>query len=321
MAIRRVFVLLAITVSVASVPFFAGGGLHAQTSPIEKAATAGRIKIVRAPSAAPAGPPDLLFFPAGRIEEAWDLAISGATVSFRKRGADGGYVDESVPKSELRSILIGRTLESYLAEAARTAAPEPVEVTEAEKQPAPRAEILAGRFAAMQGRYTRWTFSFMSEINKYYADAENATEYGVFFLRSHQRRPVGETGVQENEVIARGKYFLYAPGTMSNDEWVLNLSSVVYIENDISPRKTFFSDRLPDEVFIVKLSRDGRVMDLKWANHAGWQWSAPVEQTYYRIGDPPASLGGAAQRADRRVVSLLPPKLREEPAAGRELGR
>ncbi len=312
--VRRITLPCILGATVAAVAIAAAGPVGAQQSPIERAATAGRIRIIR-PTRTLTGPPDLLVLKNGQLVEAWGLGVSGDRISFRTRDARGTWFGDSVSKTTVATIHIGRSrLEHEALEAARTTPVEPPRVEIAEEQPVRKLEVLSGKFLAKQGKFTNWTFSFSSELNKYYTFAEDATEYGQFMLRSYHQKPGLGGRSQENEVIAKGKYFLYAPGSIGNEDWVLNLSNVVYIENDISPRRTFFSDRLPDEVLIVKFSEDGRVMQLRWANHSGWQWTAPVQQTYYRLGEPPAVLGGASTSG--RTASLLPPALRRVAATG-----
>jgi hypothetical protein len=262
--------------------------LAAQESPIEKAATGGGIRILTGETAAPSGTPDLVRFKHGRVAEVWNLSVQGDRVTFLSRDERLGWREEAHSKTKIRAIEPGRSLDELRREQAQLLLQAPPKITAAEKRPTPKQEILAGRFIAKQGDHTRWSFRFTHEHHKYYTHAEDATEYGQFLLRSYRFETNGDRVLTESEVVAKGKYFLYAPGAIGNDDWVLNLSSVVYIENDIEPQKTYFSERLPDEVFLVKFAPDGKVFHLAWANHSGWQWTAPVEQTFYRSGTSPA---------------------------------
>ena len=294
---------------------FSVNTVFAQQSPIEEAATKGGIRILTDKPRAFTSPPDLLHLKgSGKIVvEAWSLSIDGDVLRYRVLDRNGRWYKESRSKSEVASISIGRHYEDYKAqEEAKNTPPEPVRVSRAEKKPVKKQEILAGTFRANQGRYTKWTLTFSSEVNKYYDHADGATEYGLFHIYSHHRKPDQKSGYHENKVTAKGQYFLYAPGVVGNDEWVLNLTRATYSENDISPRNTSFSDRLQDEVLIVKFTRDGRTLELDWANQSGWQWASPVQQTYRRVGAPPPAFATAWKDSEKSEseISLLPPNFR-----------
>ena len=303
--------------------FFLGGflSLSAQESAIEKAATSGKIKIIRTKTETPSGSPDLLFFKNGAIVEAWNLNLSKNIISFVSQDRNGRWSRESQPRSKLLTIRINQTMEEHIKlEEESRKKPEPVEITSAKHQPIQRRDIISGKFFARQGKYTWWTFKFISELNKFYEHSEEATEYGQFQIRSHYIKPDGKGGVYENEVIARGRYFLYSPGSMGNKDWVLNLTKATYIENDISPRVAFITERLSDEVLIVKFSKDRRSFNLEWANYSGWQWTSPIQQTYYRADRTPMNVGSVLNESDPSIqpkvavsaVSFLPPHLRRQ---------
>lgn len=223
--------------------------------------------------------PDLLTLKDGRMIEAWNLRIVGDRLVFivKKRGQEKGL---QLARKDVASLQMQRSLADVQAEerARSERARHPI-VSSRRRQPVRQREILAGRFVAHQGRFTDWTFTFNSDINKYYEHAANATEYGTFVLRNRMHQP----GAHKSEVRAKGKYFLYAPGVFGNKDWILNLSEVSYTERNISPRRSIYTERLTDEVFVLNLSRDNKVFHLEWANQPGWSWSSPTQQTFYRL--------------------------------------
>ncbi|MBI4584653.1 MAG: hypothetical protein HY717_11615 [Planctomycetes bacterium] len=282
---------------------FSSGALAlAQESPIEKAAASGKVKILQAEEKPVSNLPDLIIFKAGRVTEVRGLKIQGEEVEYQAQALNGIWRRERRSKSQIQSILIGKTLAEYRAEISVRPTPQPRAVESARQQPARHEEVVAGKFTAQQGRFTRWTFTFNQELNKYYPFAEEATEYGTFKIRSHYLKPVGRGDFEENEVIAKGKYFLYAPGVFGNQDWVLNLSNVTYTENDIAPKSSLYTERLSDEVFIVKFAPDRKVFHLEWANQGGWQWTSPTQQTFYRVVEPAklAGGGGGSSAADKK---------------------
>lgn len=306
----------ALTVVVALVCGRAG----AEETPIEKAAAAGKNPIIVVEADRPAesalGRPDLLFLKDGRVLEVWALRMEGPILGYHLRGEDGELASRTRAKYEVVAIQPGRSLEDYRKDQEQASAPDEPLVTRARKQPVRHEEVLAGRFAARQGRSTRWLFTFKSELNKYYEYAQNATEYGTFVLRSHNRQEDGGELLHESETIAKGRYFLYAPGVFGNEDWVLNLSRVSYSENDLFPHQSMYTEKLQDEVFLLKLARDRNVFHLEWANHEGWQWTSPTQQTFYRIDAPRAGLtrrapvragsGTPSSGLSRRTVSVDP---------------
>ena len=286
-----------------------------KTSPIEKAASSGRIRVLVDRPAAVRSPPDLLHLKGNAkvVVEAWSLSIDEDVLRYRVLDSNGRWYKESRSKGEVASISIGRHYHDYKAEQETlNTRPEPVRISRAKKRPVKKQEVLSGTFVANQARYTKWTLTFACEINKYYEHADGATEYGLFRIHSHHRKPDQSRGYHENEVTVKGQYFLYAPGVVGNDDWVLNLTRATYCENDISPRKACFSDRLQDEVLIVKLSRNGRTLKLDWANQSGWQWASPIQQTYSRVGVSPAVFAVSRRTTEKSdpASSLLPPNFR-----------
>ena len=278
-------VLMVISVLGSSLP----GVLAQQKSQIEKAAEKGQNTIIIVDTKGKAeadkkayGKPDLLFFKDGYVAEAWDLKIEGIGLEYNVLGRDQQKIPKRRQKYEVVNIQFGRTLEDFLNDQKQTKESRSPVVAPAKQQPVRHQEILAGKFYAKQGRYTKWSCTFTSQLNKYYPHARNATEYGTFVLRSVMEQPVSDKVVHKNEVLAKGKYFLYAPETFGNTDWVLNLTEVSYTENDISPRQSIYTERLRDEVFILKLSKDFNVFHLEWANQEGWQWTSPTQQTFYR---------------------------------------
>lgn len=269
--------------------FAIGGTTFAQETKIQKAAEKGANKIIVVDSRGKKeadkkalGKPDLLFFKDGFVAEAWDLKLVGIMLEYNVLRGDGEKVVKRRQKYEVVNIQFGRTLQDFIDAQEQAKTSQTPVVAPAKKQPIRQQELLAGKFLAKQGRYTKWSFTFTSELNKYYPSARNATEYGIFALRSRMEQAVSAKEVHKNDVIAKGKYFLYAPGTFGNTDWVLNLTDVSYTENDISPRQSIYTERLRDEVFILKLSKDYNVFHLEWANQEGWQWTSPTQQTFYR---------------------------------------
>ncbi len=277
---------------------FSGAALIAQESPIEKAAASGKVKILQVEEKPAAGLPDLIIFKAGRVAEVRGLKIQGEEVEYQAQALNGIWSRERRSKSQIQSILIGKTLADYRAEISVRPRLQPRAVESARQQPARHEEVLSGKFTAQQGRFTRWTITFNQELNKYYPFAEEATEYGTFKIRSHYLKPVGRGEFAENEVIAKGKYFLYAPGVFRNRDWVLNLSNVTYTENDIAPKSSLYTERLGDEVLIVKFAPDRKVFHLEWANQGGWQWTSPTQQTFYRVEEPTKLAGASGSAAN-----------------------
>lgn len=290
------------------------------TTPAERAAARGQNKIivVKTPGKPVDVKPDLLFYKDGRIFEVFDLTIQRQSVRYTYYDENEQPFTRDDHKHRILAIQFSRTLKDYLADQNLPEEPATPAVAPAEKQPVKKEEVLAGTYFARQGRFTRWTATFTSQLHKYYEHARNATEYGTFVIKSHMLQPVPGEERHENEVLAKGQYFLYAPGVFGNENWVLNLTRVAYTEHDISPRRSIYTERLRDEIFILNLSRDRNVFSLEWANQEGWQWTSPTQQTFYRARSQKVGRGGSARIDDGHPFRSLKRALGLRDVARRE---
>ena len=304
--------VLALTISSSAVTIFAQSveWYPDERTPMEKAATLGKNPVwdardsgarVTSPSS-----PDVVSLTDGRLLEVWNLKIFRDRVTYETI-RHGKSAKISTSKQRVVALHLQTTREEYLR---KVGPPEGVApVTDRDRQPVQHREILAGSFGARQGKFTDWSFSFTSQVNRYFDHVTNATEYGTFVLRNRMSQPT-EEGLHENKVTARGKYFLYAPGVFGNKDWILNLTNVSYTELNRRPRKSIYTDRLTDEVFILKLSRDENIFQLQWANQPGWQWTSPTQQTFYRV---PTREELQAANVRHKALELLFPSEDEHP--------
>ena len=213
-----------------------------------------RSRIRRAPSEE-VETPDVITLKGGVKREAYFLSVYGDRLVYYIKETSRSWLREEVQRSEVEAI----DFEQYLP----TDPVLPRKIERAEKQPSKKDDLLSGVFTARQGRRIEWMASFQSEIDKYLEYSEDATDYGSVELASKfidsvdaelpdELIPQGgrqygkyntvttkrEAYLRTHAVKATGKYYLYAPGSIHNEDWVLVLAAVIQTEVDHSGRET-----------------------------------------------------------------------------------
>lgn len=264
--------------------------------------------------------PSVVTLKGGVRREAYFLSVYGERVVYYVKETDTSWLKEEVAREEIESI----DFDEYLEKDPTL----PRKIEPARKQPARKDDLLAGVFTARQGRRFEWTAIFSSEIDKALDFAEDATDYGVFELQSTFVDTASEDlppellprgggyntllGRREgrhfraHSVKTRGRYFLFAPGAINNDEWVLVLSGGEQREVDRSGRETsLLVSQVPDEVFILYFSPSRRAFELAWSNVGTRNWSSPVGPRFERLartgpgeGDADRPGGAAGSRSE-----------------------
>lgn len=227
--------------------------------------------------------PDVITLRGGIRLEAYFLEIYGSWLVFYVKETADSWLKEEVPRSEVASI----EFDSYLDRDPV----EPREIRRAAKQPVPKQEILSGAFTATQGRYTSWKITFKSEVSKFEDFSEDATEYGSVHIESRFHQTIGGEP-RAHDVKVDGKYYLYAPGTVNNKDWVLVLSEMVGRQVDRAPTVTMLAERVPDETLILDFSRGRESFTLQWSNLGAWTWTSIVGLHFRRMPED----GGARRR-------------------------
>lgn len=262
-----------------------------------------RALISRGPDEVPPVP-DVMTLKDGRRLEAYFLATYRHKVVYYLRVDERLWERHVIPNDQVAGI----EKRQYLDE-------DPLAVPtvrRASKQPVPKGEILAGEFVGHQGRHTSWRLTFHSQNNKARAFAEDATEFGDFSAVSRFRQKVVGKALA-HEVTARGQYFLYAPGTANNADWLLVLNGITINDTDLAPHRSIGTEIIPQEAFIVDLSPDHGAFRLDWANIGSQTWSALTQVTYRRVRDEPDA--PVAPRPEvRRSRSPHVPRRRSAPA-------
>ncbi len=249
--------------------------------------------------------PDVITLKGGVKREAYFLNVYGDRFVYYVKETARTWLREEVQRTEVESVDFSQYLDQD------PVAPRKVE--RARKQPAVKNDVLSGVFRASQGRGTRWTASFQSELDKFLEYSEDATDYGTVELESSFVQQVErdlppavlprgstrggrdscavwprKTFTRSHEVRAKGKYYLYAPGTVNNEDWVLVLSEVIQSEIDHGRDTSIFTTVIPDETFIVAFSPEKDTFRLAWSNVGGWTWSSLVGIAFERLADAPA---------------------------------
>ncbi len=234
--------------------------------------------------------PDVLVLKNGRKIEAYFLqAYANRLVFYFKENARS-FVREEIPRSMVASVLYGQYLDRDPN--------EPRLIERARKQPVPKKDVLAGRYRGAQDRFTTWRAVFHSETNKPLPYAEDATEYGTFVIESGRALPSGYA----NETWSMGRYSLFAPKTVNNEEWVLELTEVTHSERDRTDHVSWFSGAIQDDILIVEFSPHGGFR-LHWSNLSAGAWTTLPQVEFHPAGGP----GGRAGRgAPARIRPSIP---------------
>jgi hypothetical protein len=168
------------------------------------------------------------------------------------------------------------------------------------KQPVRKKNVLSGKYKGVQDRYTIWDVVFHSETNKPLPYAEDATEYGTFVIESHRTMPSGYS----NETWDMGRYSLYAPKTVNNEEWVLELTQVTHSERDRTDHVSWFSGSIQDDILIVQFAPRGGFR-LEWSNLSSGAWTILPQVTFQPAGGSGSS-GGSGDGHSPARPSIRP---------------
>jgi hypothetical protein len=236
--------------------------------------------------------PDVVTLKDGTQHEAYWLRAFGNRLVFYVKETETSWLREEVSRGDVAEVRFGEYLDRDPLET------KPIEP--ARKQPVPKSDLLNGVFAATLGRNGSIAASFASEIDKAIPYAEDATDHGAFELES--RMSQGDfRGAWSHCVRATGKYFLYAPNTIRNREWVLTLTQVVHSELDRTWDTSVETNFVPDETFILRFAPGKDEFRLEWSNQGNWTWAALTQVTFHRVlGEgPPGGRQGEWMRDDR----------------------
>lgn len=200
--------------------------------------------------------PDVLILRNGVKIEAYFLEAYDEYFIFFEKESDFTWVRDSINQNAVQTVL----REQYLPEdPSRTR-----KIRRARKQPVLKQSVVAGTYQGWQDRYTRWSVAFQSEVNKPLNFSEDSTEYGRFVLESEHRM---SGGGYSNKTRATGQYYLYAPNTVNNTEWVLSLVEVAYSEADTAGKETRLQTMsLIDDLLIVEFINSQDRFRLHWSN-------------------------------------------------------
>jgi hypothetical protein len=232
-----------------------------------------RYRVVRGP-AEEIEAPDVLTLKDGRKVEAYFLNVYGDWLVFYVKDDERSWLKEELPRSEVAAV----DFDQYLPKDPLL----PASIEAAAKQPVPKDDFLTGAFEAAKGRSARFQLKFTSEIDKLFNYTEDATDYGTVEVESRSASGWGKDA-RSHEVSGWGRYYLYAPGSINNKEWVLLLSEVVVREVDRGFDTVLFTNVVPDEAFICKLNPEKDSFQLEWSNLGSWTWSALTGMTFRRV--------------------------------------
>jgi hypothetical protein len=233
-----------------------------------------RYRIVRGP-AEEIEVPDVLTLKDGRKLEAYFLNVYGDWLVFYVKDDERSWLKEELPRTEVVSV----DFDQYLPKDPLL----PRSIGPSSKQPVPKDDFLGGVFEAAKGRNTRFKLTFTSEIDKLFNYTEDATDYGTVEVESQSASGSGKDA-RSHEVGGSGRYYLYAPGSINNSEWVLLLSEVVVREVDKGFDTTLFTNVVPDEAFICRFDPVKDAFRLEWSNLGSWTWSSLTDMTFRRTG-------------------------------------
>ncbi len=212
--------------------------------------------------------PDVLVLEDGRRVEAYFLQAYGDRFVYYEKEGDRVWGRAAIPRSHVRTVLRGEYLErDPVAPAIRIGA----------KQPVRKSDVLSGSFSGKQDRWTTWRFRFYSESHKPGTYTEDATEFGSFVLESWRER-----GPYRGSTWSTGTYFLYAPRTVNNEDWVLVLEEISHVERDRTDHRSWLTGSVPNDTLIVKFSADGDRFGLLWSNLSSGTWSALPQVEFQR---------------------------------------
>ena len=214
--------------------------------------------------------PDVVTLKNGVKLEAYFLQVYGSWLVFYVKETDRSWLKEEVPRSEVTGIEFHQYLERDPV--------EPKVIERAKKQPVRKEDVLSGVFTAKEGSHSTWRLTFLSEIDAVRDFAEDSTDYGTVEFESRSLRKVGRT----SEVRGEASYFLYAPNTVNNKDWVLVLSEIVHTEVERGRTVTLSTSSLPDETFILRFGPDRKTFELEWSNLGNWTWGALVDKRFQK---------------------------------------
>ncbi len=240
--------------------------------------------------------PDVLVLKNGLKIEAYFLQAYANRLVFYFKENGRSFVREEIPRSKVASVLYEQYVERDSSEARL--------IKRSRKQPVRKKNVLAGKYKGVQDRYTMWDVVFHSETNKPLPYAEDATEYGTFVIESHRTMPSGYA----NETWNMGRYSLYAPKTVNNEEWVLELTQVTHSERDRTDHVSWFSGSIQDDILIVQFSPRGGFR-LAWSNLSSGAWTILPQVEFQPAGGSGRSPGGPSG-GPSRDGSLSPGRIR-----------
>ena len=223
------------------------------------------------------GVPDVIRLKDGSEIEAYFLNVYRDWYVFYIKETETSWLREEVPRSEIASVEEYQYLdEDPLA---------PRKIVAARKQPAAKEDRLSGVFTATQGRHIKWRITFESEIDLYAAWSEDATDYGRVIVESKSDARSSATRLT-HRAEARGRYYLYAPHTVNNEDWVLIIAGAIQKATQYGSEKTLSTNTVPDETFILYFSPEKDTFRLAWSNLGGWTWAALTRLSFRRVPDP-----------------------------------
>jgi hypothetical protein len=139
---------------------------------------------------------------------------------------------------------------------------------------------------------------------------------------------VPRTTTRAHESRAEGRYHLYAPGSVNNDEWVLALSNILVSETDHGRDTSISAGVVSDETLILYFSPERGSFRLAWSNVGSWTWASIVGITFERVEEaeprplerysPPARPGVIEPRSAPRPAPVQRPRESERILAANE---
>ncbi len=254
---------------------------------------------------------DVLVLKDGRRVEVYFLRAYGDELVFFVKHDDVTFARERLRRSDVRTVLLGESLErDPLA---------PPQIRRARKQPVVKRNILAGAFTGRQDASTQWHIRFRSSINKQIAFSEDATEFGTVEIESVH---VSQDRRHKSSTWSMGRYHLYAPGSVNNEDWVLTLSSMTHSQRDAGRHTNWSTGRLADDTLIVTFADTADSFRLEWSNLSSGTWTSLPQITFRRMRARGHSPGGPHRGEPTRVpLQKTLVRLREVPQGNVMLGQ
>jgi len=252
--------------------------------------------------------PDVITLKDGARIEAYFLNVYGDWYVFYVKETETSWLREELPRSEIASVEELQYLDRDPV--------SPRRIVAARKQPVPKEDLLSGVFTAAQGRHVKWEITFESEIDLYAAWSEDATDYGRVIIQSKSVRRAD--GVRlSHRAEARARYYLYAPHTVNNEDWVLLVSDAIQKATEYGSEKSLSTLPVPDETFILYFSPERDTFRLAWSNLGGWTWAALTQLSFRRVAAPPDAPKSETEkmpprkRAEERLIPIRSPGARQ----------